>query len=77
MSNEMSPREFLQKVKRKSKLLKSRQEPQCDFDDETHTTMSAEDVVRLQLDDLLQGSTSVAYKMASPSNRKHTAYDWI
>ena len=35
--------------------------------------MSAVDVVKLQLDALLQGDTSVAYMLASPSNRRRTA----
>ena len=36
-------------------------------------TMSALDVLRLQMDDMLRGSTSVAYKLASPANRRATA----
>ena len=61
-NNEMrSARRFLRKVKSKcdSKKFKG--------------TMSALDVLTLQMDDMLGGSTTVAYKLASPANRRQTA----
>ena len=35
--------------------------------------MNAIDIVMLQLKDLITGSTIVAYKLASPENRRNTA----
>lgn len=36
-------------------------------------SMTAVDIVKLQLRDLMHGSTRVAYQLASPANRKNTA----
>lgn len=40
-----------------------------------NATMSAQDVLKLQLEDLRKNSTRTAYKLASPQNRRHTAGD--
>ena len=62
-----------QRLAEKIESLKRHMPHTSDIRDPPGPTMSAVEIVRLQLDDLLAGSTLVAYQLASPANRRKTA----